>query len=364
MKYRNHAEMVMPGHPDKVADAISDTVLDVCLNYDPRARVAVETLVKGPTIVFGGEITVANPERLRASDLTGPIIAAYKARTLPDRSLNVYSHISVQSLDISNKMGDGGAGDQCTVFGHAIREKNESGKVIETNYLPLSYYLAYKIVEAFGKLPYGPDGKIQVSMPINLAGRNSIANAKVCASLQDRSRAGNLAIQETIYRVFGETVRCSPVSVVVNPPDGSFVNGGPEFDCGVTGRKIISDSYGWGYVHGGGAFSGKDMTKMDRAGAYLARHVAKSLVANGCADKVSVALTYEMGCLDPVDVAIDAEVDGVSIYLYDAVVRNFDLSVKAATELSRLPEGLTYANSLNAGHFTNPDLPWERIELI
>src|SRR5881409_492087 len=307
------SESVTEGHPDKIADQISDSILDAILKDDPVARVACETLVTTGLAVVAGEITTS--AYVDFQDVVRSTIRevgynrgkfGFDAETCA-----VLSSIHSQSPDIALGVDTGGAGDQGLMFGFACTETDEL--------MPLPIMLAHKLTKGLscarrdGVLEYlRPDGKSQVT--VEYEGTKPVRVDAVVVS----SQHSPLVTQETmkedvveriINRVIPEELRDSSTKIYVNPT-GRFVVGGPHGDAGVTGRKIIVDTYGGAAPHGGGAFSGKDPTKVDRSACYMARYIAKNVVAGGLAEEASVQLAYAIGVAEPVSVMIDSHGTG------------------------------------------------------
>jgi S-adenosylmethionine synthetase len=350
------SESVTEGHPDKVADQISDAVLDEVLRSDPRGRVACETLVSTGLVVMAGEITttawvdfqaVARGvlEEIGYSDARFGISARHCA---------VLSAVDPQSPDIAMGVDTGGAGDQGLMFGFACRETPEL--------MPLPIMLAHAITRRLAgqrrvrALPWlRPDGKSQVTVEYG-EGRRPLRVHTVVVSTQHDEEVGQgeireAVIEEVIRPVMPAGLLDDRTIVHVNPT-GRFVIGGPQGDCGLTGRKIIVDTYGGVGHHGGGAFSGKDPSKVDRSASYMARHVAKNLVAAGLAERVEVQLAYAIGLADPVSVHVDSFGTGVVSdgALESVVRRGFALTPQGIIEHLRLRRPV-YRATAAYGHF-------------
>jgi S-adenosylmethionine synthetase len=307
------SESVTEGHPDKIADQISDAVLDAALAEDPRARVACETLVTTGLVVVAGEITTnARIDYTQVARDTIRKIGYTRAKFGFDcDTCSVLSALDRQSPDIAMGVDTGGAGDQGLMFGFACNETPEL--------MPLPIQLAHLLarrlseVRKSGELPYlRPDGKSQVTVEYR-DGRPFRVDAVVISSQHD-SNVSNEELRSDIqdkvikHTVAGELLD-ENTKFHINPT-GRFVTGGPQGDCGLTGRKIIVDTYGGYAPHGGGAFSGKDPTKVDRSAAYMARYVAKNVVAAGLADRCLVQLAYAIGVAEPVSVFVDTSGTG------------------------------------------------------
>lgn len=356
------AESVTEGHPDKVCDAIADQVLDACLAEDPGARVACEVLATAGKITVAGEITAK----------TMPDISAIVARTVreigypsSDYEIEVITHD--QSLDIAAAVGGGrqtGAGDQGVVYGYACLETDAL--------LPLPVVLAHRITRQLANARklgairgLGPDGKAQVSVEY-LFGLPSRIVSVVVSCQHDEGKDLEELRREVLARVITPALEELPpdreTEILINP-GGRFVLGGFEADTGLTGRKVMADTYGGLAPHGGGALSGKDGTKVDRSGAYIARYIAKNLVAAGSAERCTVSLAYAIGKADPV--AVDVDSHGTGEYpdavLEQAVRGVFDLTPTGMIRTLGLDKPI-FARFCNYGHFTHPDAPWEQTD--
>jgi S-adenosylmethionine synthetase len=302
------SESVTEGHPDKVADQISDAVLDAILTIDPRGRVACETLLTTGLCIVAGEITTGgyvDIQRLarRTIESIGYTDAAYG---LDAASCSVLSAIDEQSNDIAMGVDTGGAGDQGMMFGYACRETEEL--------MPMPIMLAHGLTRRLascrkdGSVPFfRPDGKSQVT--VEYRDGTPVRVDAIVVSTQHAPDVSNAKLESAVRdAVITPTIPAHlldrDTKIWVNPT-GRFVTGGPQGDTGLTGRKIIVDTYGGMGHHGGGAFSGKDPTKVDRSACYMARHIAKNLVAAGLADRVEVQLAYAIGVADPVSVLVN-----------------------------------------------------------
>jgi S-adenosylmethionine synthetase len=360
------SESVSEGHPDKVCDTISDAILDAYLEQDPRSRVACETLCKEDQVVLAGEITSTGTvdheavarEAIRQIGYTDP------AEKFNADGVKVLQVLTTQSPEISqgvtadtSLVGEQGAGDQGIMFGYATDETPEL--------MPLPILLAHRLVAGLaddrrtGKYPWiRPDSKSQVSVVYE--GNTPVAVDTVLISTQhsaDVSREEIAAyVQGTLApRILGEWWN-GDISVLVNPT-GSFVWGGPSADAGLTGRKTIVDTYGGYGRHGGGAFSGKDPSKVDRSGAYFCRYVARQVVKAGLAKKAEVQVGYAIGVAQPVSVKVETFGTGDDAAAA-AYVKSFDFRPAAIIEQLDLLRPL-YRSTTNYGHFGKAYLPWE-----
>jgi S-adenosylmethionine synthetase len=362
------SESVTEGHPDKIADQISDGVLDAILSKDPYGRVACETLLTTGLVVVAGEITteawVDIPKIVRE---TVREIGYTRAKYGFDcETCGVITAIDTQSPDIAMGVDTGGAGDQGMMFGYACNETAEL--------MPLPIMLAHKLtrrlsdVRKEGLMDYlRPDGKSQVTVeyenhkPVRV-------NAVVVSSQHSESVSNEQLHEEVIHHVIKavvpEEMLDASTKFFINPT-GRFVVGGPQGDTGLTGRKIIVDTYGGAGAHGGGAFSGKDPTKVDRSASYMARYVAKNLVAAGLADRCEVQLAYAIGVAEPVSVLIDTRGTGrVDEEKLSQLVRDhFKLTPAGIIETLNLRRPI-FKKTAAYGHFgrTEPEFTWERTD--
>jgi S-adenosylmethionine synthetase len=367
-RYLFTSESVTEGHPDKIADQISDSILDAILAQDPVGRVACETLVTTGLAIIAGEITtncyVDFPKIVRQTIRdVGYTRAKYG---FDAETCAVLSSIHEQSPDIAQGVDPGGAGDQGLMFGYACTETPEL--------MPMPIMLAHKLVKGLscarrdGVLDYlRPDGKSQVS--IEYEHGKPVRVDTVVVSTQHSSTVENNTLRDDITekivnRVIPEDMRDSKTRILINPT-GRFVVGGPHGDAGVTGRKIIVDTYGGAAPHGGGAFSGKDPTKVDRSACYMARYVAKNVVASGLADRCMVQLAYAIGVAEPVSVLIDTFGTGQigDDRISELVRAHFKLTPRGIIESLDLRRPI-YKKTAAFGHFgrTEPEFTWERTD--
>ena len=362
------SESVTEGHPDKIADQISDSILDAILAQDPVARVACETLVTTGLAIVAGEITTkcyVDFQRVVRDTIkdVGYTRAKYG---FDSETCAVLSTIHGQSPDIAQGVDPGGAGDQGLMFGYACTETEEL--------MPMPIMLAHKLGKGLsrarreGVMDYlRPDGKSQVT--IEYDGDRPVRVDTVVVSTQHSDEVSNEQLREDITekiikRVIPENMRDSKTRFLINPT-GRFVVGGPHGDAGVTGRKIIVDTYGGAAPHGGGAFSGKDPTKVDRSACYMARYVAKNVVAAGLANRCMVQLAYAIGVAEPVSVLIDTFNTGLidDDKVSEIVRAHFKLTPKGIIETLDLRRPI-YKKTAAFGHFgrTEPEFGWERTD--
>jgi S-adenosylmethionine synthetase len=360
------SESVTEGHPDKIADQVSDAILDACLEQDPYSRVAAETLTATGLVVIAGEITTK--AYVDFQSLVRGVVASIGYDNalygFDSNTCAVISSINKQSGDIAQGVDTGGAGDQGMMFGYASNETPEL--------MPAPISLAHKlcrqltVVRKSGKLPYlRPDGKSQVTVEYDENGKPARIDAVVISS-QHAESVSNEELKADILKyviqaVLPEKWLDENTKYHINPT-GRFVVGGPMGDTGLTGRKIIVDTYGGMGRHGGGAFSGKDPTKVDRSAAYVARYIAKNIVAAGLADKAEVQLAYAIGVAEPVSVLVETFGTGKlsQAKLTELVRKNFSLTPKAIIESLNLRRPI-YRQTAAYGHFgrSEPGFTWE-----
>jgi S-adenosylmethionine synthetase len=397
------SESVSMGHPDKVSDQISDAVLDHCLKADPKSRVACETMVTTDLVVLSGEITTnADLSRetldkvvrdaIRRIGYTDPRIG-FAAGTC-----QVDSHLHAQSGDIAMGVDLGGAGDQGMMFGFACKETH--------TLMPLPIYLAHRLVENHAKMRESgemkfvrPDAKSQVTIEYNTDGTPNRIHTVVISTQHDES----VLVEKAGKKLFSDDARQFIIDKLILPtlnaerpdlikgklflvkpgtpagdipddvvrchinPTGNFLEGGPHGDCGLTGRKIIVDTYGGRGRHGGGAFSGKDPTKVDRSAAYMARYIAKNIVAADLADQCEVQLSYAIGYPDPLNIWVSTfgtTAAGVTEeHLVELIRKHFQLTPKGIIESLNLRRPI-YWETARHGHFGRdlPDFTWEKTD--
>lgn len=362
------SESVTEGHPDKIADQISDAVLDAVLEQDPTGRVACETLVTTGLVVIAGEITTeARVDFSKVARETVREIGYTRAKYGFDcDTCSVLSALDRQSPDIAMGVDTGGAGDQGLMFGFACNETPEL--------MPLPIQMAHKLSRRLsearkeGILPYlRPDGKSQITIEYR-DGRPFRVDAVVISSQHDPSVSNEQLRREIEEQVIRSVISCELLdeqSKFHINPTGRFVTGGPQGDAGLTGRKIIVDTYGGYAPHGGGAFSGKDPTKVDRSAAYMARYVAKNIVAAGLAERCMVQLAYAIGVAEPVSILVDTYGTGriSESSLSNLVRKHFRLTPKGIIEDLQLRRPI-YRQTAAYGHFGREEegFTWEKTD--
>ena len=366
------SEFVSPGHPDKVSDQISDAILDACLADDPNSRVACEVFCTTGLVVVGGEITTTT--YIDVQEIVRKKIdeIGYRPGMGFDSNCGTLSCIHSQSPDIAMGVDVGGAGDQGIMFGGAVKETEEL--------MPLALVLSREILVRLTKMMKAgeitwarPDQKSQVTLAYDENGNVDHVDS-IVVSVQHDEEVSHAEIEKTIIEKVVNPVlekyklNTENIKYYINPT-GRFVIGGPHGDTGLTGRKIIVDTYGGYFRHGGGAFSGKDPSKVDRSAAYAARWVAKNVVAADFADKCEIQLSYAIGVDKPVSIKVDtfgtAKVDEDKIS--EAISKVFDLSPRGIEKALELREGkFKYQDLAAFGHIgrTDIDTPWERLNKI
>lgn len=380
------SESVTEGHPDKIADQVSDAILDAILKDDPNARVACETTVTTGMALIAGEISTTTyvdiPKVVRETIKeigytrakygydyeTMAILTAIDEQS-PDIAQGVDKALEYRDKDSEEEIEATGAGDQGLMFGYATNETE--------TYMPLAIYLSHQLAKRLsdvrkdGTLNYlRPDGKVQVTVEYD-ENDNPVRIDTIVVSTQHAEDVTLEQIQEdikahVIYPTVPENLINEQTKFYINPT-GRFVIGGPQGDAGLTGRKIIVDTYGGYARHGGGCFSGKDPTKVDRSAAYAARYVAKNIVAAGLADQCEVQLAYAIGVAEPVSIAIDTFGTGkVSEgQLVEAVRKHFDLRPAGIIKMLNLKQPI-YKQTAAYGHFGRTDVlfPWEKLDKV
>ena len=364
-KFYFTSESVTEGHPDKLCDYISDTILDEALKQDQYSRVAVETFASANQITIAGQITTnatLDVEKI-VRDRIKEIGYDNAELDIDYRTCKIDINITKQSSDIAQGVDVGGAGDQGIMFGYASDETEE--------YMPFAISMAHKLakrlteVRKTGIMPYlRPDGKTQVT--VEYEGEKVKRIDTILISTQHDADIDMEVLKKDIKEKIIDAVipteyLDAQTKYYINPT-GRFVIGGPLGDTGLTGRKIIVDTYGGSARHGGGAFSGKDATKVDRSAAYMLRHIAKNIVANGYAKKCEIQVAYAIGMEQPMSVFVDTF--GTNTIpeneILEIINRNFDLTPKGIIEYLKLREPI-FTKTTNYGHFGKNELPWEKI---
>jgi S-adenosylmethionine synthetase len=350
------SESVSDGHPDKVADQISDALVDAGLKAgDETTRVAVETLVTTNHVTLAGEVKNFNVSKDEVKEIVRNKVReiGYEQEGFHWDKLNIYNEIHSQSADIALGTDDFGAGDQGIMFGYACNDNDA--------YLPAPIYYAHEVLKELKQQKQhvlGPDAKSQVSVQYD-GGRVQRIDQVVISTQHGEGQveqARNIS-QLAALNVLGDLVD-ERTTWHLNPT-GNFVIGGPDGDAGVTGRKIIVDTYGGFAPHGGGAFSGKDPTKVDRSAAYMARWLAKNVVADNMADWCQIQLSYAIGVKQPTSIYVDSNGHNRSIQKF--IKDNIDMTPKGIIDRFDLFKYTNYSENCTYGHFGNKDVPWERI---
>jgi S-adenosylmethionine synthetase len=376
-EYLFTSESVSEGHPDKICDQISDAILDEFLRQDPESRVGVETLVTTNKIIIAGEVRGPSAiDKKKMEEIARRVVKdiGYEQAGFHWKNADVEVLVHGQSVDIAqgvdeNSKKEEGAGDQGLMFGYACDETDV--------YMPAPIFYAHRILENIaaarhkGEVRLGPDSKSQVTMVYN--GGEPVRIASLLVSTQHIEGLSQQQVREIIRPYVEASVpkgwMCSEENFLVNPT-GKFVIGGPDGDCGLTGRKIIVDSYGGAAPHGGGAFSGKDPTKVDRSAAYMARYLAKNIVAAGLAGQCDIQLAYAIGVAQPVSFYVNT--------FKSSKISNHELEKYIREEVDLTPKGIRkhlqlnrpiYRKTATYGHFgRHPDneghFPWEKLDLV
>lgn len=371
MAYLFTSESVSEGHPDKICDQVSDAVLDAVLAEDPTGRVACECYATTGMIVVGGEITTNTyidlPKLVRkVIREIGYTKAEYRFDADSCAVINV---INKQSGDIAQGVDTGGAGDQGMMFGYACKETPE--------YMPAALMYSHKLVEKLADIrknhlelmPYlRPDAKAQVTVAYDDAGKITGITTIVVSTQHDPGISQEQIAEDIKKHVVPAVIpsdMIGPDTVFHINPTGKFEIGGPHGDTGLTGRKIIVDTYGGKAPHGGGAFSGKDPTKVDRSAAYAARHLAKNIVAAGLAEQCTIQVSYAIGVKEPVSLLVDMHGTGTisSDVVSSFIMKNIDLSPKGIIERLKLQRPI-YRATAAYGHFGRNEFPWEQLDLV
>ena len=373
------SESVTEGHPDKVCDQISDAILDAVLAQDPVARVACETVASKDLVLVTGEITTTATVDFESivRDTIREIGYTSKEIGLDATKCRVMIELNAQSPDIAQGVNASleareqedeeaiiGAGDQGLMFGFACRETEEL--------MPLPISLAHKLAKKLsevrkdGTLPYlRPDGKTQVTVEYDELNQPVRVDTIVISTQHEEAITHQQIVsdlkEQVIFKIIDATLIDEQTRIFINPT-GRFVIGGPDGDAGLTGRKIIVDTYGGYARHGGGAFSGKDSTKVDRSAAYMARFIAKNIVANGLADKCEIQLSYAIGVAEPTSILVEdfgtAKVSNEE--LVEIIKKNFKLHPQGIIDMLQLRKPI-FKQTAAYGHFGQHNLPWERV---
>ena len=364
MSYLFTSESVSEGHPDKIADAISDAVLDLVMaKEDQSLRCACETLVTTNRVVLAGEYKgILHDQEVDSAVRKVIKDVGYEQSGFDWRTVEITNLLHGQSADIALGTDTFGAGDQGLMFGYACKETD--------TYMPSAIYWSHRILEELTRLRkngmmdwLGPDAKSQVTFEYN-DDATPKRIAKVVCSTQHRESISigdvRSVLTTVIKEILPEQYIDSATEFHINPT-GRFVIGGPDGDCGLTGRKIIVDTYGGSSPHGGGAFSGKDPTKVDRSAAYLTRWIAKNIVASGYADWATVQISYAIGMKDPMSFYIES--NGDSKKLIKTVEDLVDMTPKGIIDRFQLFRPI-YSSTTNYGHFGKDYLPWEKLDLF
>ena len=362
------SESVTSGHPDKLCDYISDSILDACLSQDENARVAVETFAAANKITIAGQITTSSDiDKNKIEQIARKAIQEIgydNAKTdLDYKTCIIESNITKQSPDIAMGVDIGGAGDQGIMFGYACDETE--------NYMPFAIDMAHKLAKQLTKvrkeklLPYlRPDGKTQVTVEYQddkpkrietiLISTQHLENVNLETMKQD-------ILNHVINTIVPKEYIDANTKIYINPT-GRFVIGGPLGDTGLTGRKIIVDTYGGYSKTGGGAFSGKDSSKVDRSAAYMLRHIAKNIVANKLAKKCEIGLSYAIGMKEPLSIYVDTFKTAKISYteIVNLIKNKFDLTPNGIIEYLNLKKPI-YKQTTNYGHFGKEEMPWEKV---
>ncbi|MBS1493916.1 MAG: methionine adenosyltransferase [Bacteroidetes bacterium] len=373
MSYFFTSESVSEGHPDKICDQISDAVLDDILKHDPNARVACETYAATGLVLVGGEITTTHYVDIQkiVREVVKEIGYTKGEYRFDYHSVNVMSAINKQSPDIAMGVDTGGAGDQGMMFGYATNETKE--------FMPMTLVYSHKLVKKLADIrkkqpklmPYlRPDAKSQVTVEYDNSGKPLRIDAVVISTQHDenvsQARIKSDIMKHVIKKIIPAKLIDKNTKYFINPT-GKFVIGGPHGDTGLTGRKIIVDTYGGKAPHGGGAFSGKDPSKVDRSAAYAARHLAKNIVAAGLATECMIQLSYAIGVAKPVSIYINTYGTGKidDDKLSKLINKHIDLTPRGIVERLKLKRPI-YKATAAYGHFgrDEKEFTWEKLDLV
>ena len=371
MTYLFTTESVSAGHPDKVCDCISDALLDLHLQYDSKAHTAIETMATTNRVIISGETAATKlptPEEIEHCIRNSIKKIGYEQTGFDWHTLQIENYLHRQSIDISNGISNGGAGDQGIMFGYA---KKDPG--YDTQYMPIGIYLVNKLLQDLQNarqdgriIGLEPDAKAQITIEYEQS--KPVRTTTLLVSSQHQENLNTEDVREIILGQLAQSLPeefiPSPQNILVNPA-GRFTIGGPDGDTGLTGRKIVADTYGGYARHGGGAFSGKDPTKVDRSAAYALRHIAKNVVAAGLAKTCEIQAGYAIGVANPVSVTVNTF--GTGTYsdeeIEEAILKVFDLrpySIIRDLDLLRP----IYKKTAAYGHFgrDDEDFTWERLD--
>ena len=363
MAYEFTSESVSIGHPDKIADLISDAVATYLINGKETHRAAVETLVTTNMVTLAGEYKSDMFDKAEIEKIVRDVVRGigYEQDGFHWEKLKVYNELHGQSPDIALGTDEFGAGDQGLMFGYACNET--------PNYMPSAIHYSHKILKRLqaeregGEDWIGPDSKAQVTMTYDNV-NTPTGITKIVCSTQHIDDVSIQMVRDRVEQIIRDEITDQDLSnteFLINPT-GRFVIGGPDGDTGLTGRKIIVDTYGGYAPHGGGAFSGKDCTKVDRSAAYMARYLAKNIVASGKAKNATVQLSYAIGVVEPTSVYVYADGE-VRTDLADKLQELVDLTPKGIIDKFNL-FNLDLTKTTNYGHFGKSDLPYEKIDLF
>lgn len=365
MKYYFTSESVTEGHPDKLCDYISDSLLDEYIKKDKNSRVAIETFASKDLIVIAGQVTSSAEIDIEqiVRDKIKEIGFDNSNFDLDYKTCNIKLNITKQSQDIARGVDIGGAGDQGIMFGYACNETKE--------FMPYAIYMAHKLskrlseVRKNGEIKYlRPDGKTQVTVEYEDDKPKRIDTVLISAQHNEKISDNTVKkdiVEKVVKKIMPKEMIDTNTKVYINPT-GRFVIGGPLGDTGLTGRKIIVDTYGGYSRHGGGAFSGKDPSKVDRSAAYMARHIAKNIVANNLADKCEIQLSYAIGVEKPISIYVNTFGTGKipEEQIVNIINNNFNLTPNEIIKYLNLKEPI-YSETTNYGHFGKEHLSWEKI---
>ena len=359
------SESVTEGHPDKLCDTISDSILDEYLKQDENSRVAVETFASKNTIVIAGQVTSKGNVDIEkvARDVIKNVGFDNEDTDMDYRTCKIEVNITKQSADIALGVDIGGAGDQGIMFGYACDETE--------NYMPYAIYMAHELAKRLTKvrkeniIPYlRPDGKTQVTVEYENDKPKRIETILISTQHKAEVDIETLRkdVTENVIKAIVPSSMIDEKTKIYINPTGRFVIGGPLGDTGLTGRKIIVDTYGGYSRHGGGAFSGKDASKVDRSATYMLRHIAKNIVANNLASKCEIEVSYAIGMKEPLSICVNTFGTGKisEDKICDIIKNNFDLTPAGIIEYLDLKKPI-YTKTTNYGHFGKNELTWEKI---